>query len=250
MDLKNIWIVKNFHKLIYPRQILPKKNYKLLLDFDILKLQQVYLIRRSNLSYDETFFKFGNGFEINEDAIINHPKSILGLSTNIAGGPFKEKHLKFRLNMHSSGNEKWIKKKRVFLYSHLDSISLTAGCAIYMNVNKIHKYPHDCKKPYSNELVKFLSTINTPISEEVNDSGNKTIKVPGTCIIKHDPLVLNYWHAEFHLIDIPNGNEIKKYGSKWLEEYCREIITNVISRNCTPQPTLKNHKLKKDLYIE
>ncbi|MFB9079394.1 hypothetical protein ACFFLS_05865 [Flavobacterium procerum] len=251
MDLRNIWIVKSLHKLIYPRQILPKKCYKLSLDFDLLKSQQqLYLIRRSNLPYEDTFEKLGDKYEINEDALINHPKDILGLSTNIAGGLFKRRHLKFRLIMNSSGNAKWTKKKRVFLYTHLKSISIKDGCPIYMNVNKIHKFPHDYKKPHTNELINFLKSIDTNPIIEKNEGGAKILTMPGTCIVKHDPLILNYWHAEFQLIDVTNEKEITKYGSKWLETYCNDIINNAISRNCMPYPANLDYKLDKSCYTD
>ena len=98
INLKNIFLCKIYRllgKLVYPYCILPKKSYVIKMNFDeLVDNQSIFVLRRSDLCEEETFFRFINGdFLLNDDAIEN--RRVPNLSINLMGGLFKDEHSKF-----------------------------------------------------------------------------------------------------------------------------------------------------------
>lgn len=210
-NLKNLCLCrihKFNNKLVYPNSILPKSNYKNLLVFDdIINQQELFLVRRTELSFHETYFKLGNRYYLKDDAIEN--KRIPNLSTNLLGAFFKPEYSFFRINMKEPASNKW-NGSQVFLHEHLDSYSkVNGGCLIYLNVNNIHlaKFPYNLNsnKDYHSEVKKMEKVFENNIIK--NDDGEEII-LNGSSEIIHDPINLNYWHVEVKIKDF--SNEILK----------------------------------------
>ncbi|MFL9845071.1 hypothetical protein [Flavobacterium rhizosphaerae] len=253
MDLKNIW--KHKFSVFNLISILPKKAYKQNIDFDnLLSKNQIFLLRRSNLSFSSTYRKNGSGgYECNEDALVNNPKEAFNLSTNIFGGKFKEKHINFRLSLKHFAGRKWHKGTKICTFKHLSGVTINPpSCSIFIDANKIHRVPRTYSKDLkpNDNILKNYEKI-TGFNPVMKKKGNKenSYELSGYCKIVHDPLNFNYWHAEYGFYDF-DDQRIKKLGAKWIESFYNNLIDNTISINCYPEPFGNNYKINKDTYLD
>jgi len=100
-------------KLIFPLEILPKRNYRPVINLSsLIENQSVFILRRSNASFSDTFNELGY---LRESALI--PKEIPNLSLNLLGGKFKPKDACFRII--NNGQKKWMNNEPVFLCEYL-----------------------------------------------------------------------------------------------------------------------------------
>jgi hypothetical protein len=232
-NLKNLWYCKIHelnNKLVYPNCILPKLNYKQILTFDeITKKQGLLLLRRSELCFEDTFFKLGDKYLLKDDAI--SLKRIPNLSTNLLGGHFEPKHSSFRVNLYTLASEKW-NGSIVYLSEHLNSYSkVEEGCVIYLNANNIHStvFPYNLKSNVSHhkEIENFQEIFKDNILK--NEMG-EVIELKGSACISHEPINLNYWHVEVNIKDYKGGiiTEVKNSQSK---QFAQEALINLIKVN-------------------
>jgi hypothetical protein len=139
-------IYKFFGKLDYPNEILPKSNYRINLDFDsITQVHNVFLLRRAEMNFEDTFFKLGDRYILKADAIPIDYNRIPNLSTNLLGAGFKSDYSAFRVKMGSLAEKKW-NGNNVYLWEHIDSYSkVEDGCVIYLNANNLHnaRFPYN-----------------------------------------------------------------------------------------------------------
>lgn len=251
MDFKNTWFYKLYCGIIYPKSILSKTKFVDGIDFDILiSAQDVFLLRRSDKKFDETFLKVGNRTQLRVGILKKN--NVLYLSMNLFGAFFKEKYIKYRILIDTFGGEKWNKKSTISFFKNpcllSKSISnLSEGCPIYINANEIHNISHPYDMFPSSDLEKYFKAFGITPQKIKVDSIEK-YKVYATCMLRHDPLNLNYWHVEYIIKDHKN-EEIKKYGAKWLDALCTSVATDVLTFYSSAQPTSSNYKIAEKHYI-
>lgn len=219
----------------YPTTILPKKRYKIEIDIDNLFAgQDIFLLRKSDLSEADTFKKFSNGQNLLVDDAIN-TKRVINLSTNIIGGFFKQKHTIYR--PLDEGTKEWNGDKiKMSSFKRAYKIEKPMG-NIFIKANKLH-----------NKTIPFTVASDDNIHKEISKFekafGNKTIKsnergtpikLLGKIKIKHVPVNLNYWHAELKIYSY-DDNTIEKYKSNTkTNALLDEIFTNWIKVNSEPK---------------
>lgn len=210
-------------KLIFPLQILPKRNYKSVMNISaLIENQSVFILRRSDNSFSDTFNELGL---LREKALI--PKEIPFLSLNLLGGKFKPAYACFRII--NDGQKKWINNEPIFICEYLkDFKKLNTTCNIYLNANGIDNqsipYEMTKNKPLEKEINKFFNYIPKP---HIKDG---KFELMGKTEIHHDPTKLNYWHVEYNLIDY-KGETLKYNGSEYIKGFCKKVITDILCAN-------------------
>lgn len=232
-SLKNTFLCKIYKfngKLDYPQNILPNPNYKKILNFDdIVEVHNIFLLRRSEVSFEEAFFKLGNRYVLKDDAI--DYKRIPNLSTNLLGGGFKPSYSLFRVLRNTLAEKKW-DGDNVYLSEHLNSYTkVEGGCVVYLNANNIHNvdFPYNLNSnpDFHKEIKKFENVFAEMIKKNVS---GQEIELLGSTKIVHDPINLNYWHVELKLMDY-GGNELKNATSKKHEQIAKHAKNNLIKLN-------------------
>lgn len=234
-SLKSTFLCKIYEisgKLDYPKEVLPKPNYKINLDFDsITQVQNVFLLRRAELNFEDTFFKLGNRYVLKADAIPIDYNRIPNLSTNLLGGGFKSDYSAFRVKMDSLAGKKWI-GTNIYLCEHIDSYSkVEGGCIVYLNANNLHnaKFPYNLgfNQDFHKEVKKFEDTFSKNIIRNEKDG---KIDLIGSTKIVHDPINLNYWHVELKVLDFAN-QELKNASSNKHKQIAQHALDNLVSIN-------------------
>jgi hypothetical protein len=167
--LKNIFLCKILSitgYLKYPVILLPRISYKRIINIDLLiERQQVYIVRRSEKPYSESFYEVGGEYLLREDAL-NH-QHIRGLSLNLLGGLFQSVHIKFRTLLKSFASESWNGYTPIFLSEHTKSIEvLENSYSLYFDANNIHNqkipYNREKTKEFEKEVKKFYENVIAP----------------------------------------------------------------------------------------
>lgn len=218
-------------ELDYPNSILPKRRYKPIINInDLIKEQAVWLIRRSNKNFDDTFDKVGNEYFLKGDVI---PRSdVPSLSLNLLGGYFDSQHIKYRTQLKKPASNKWDGKTIVYLSDHLDDFVVVEDCSpIFIDANAVHDAKVPYKHPVDNDVKNFYKSLNKELVEVDNKTG-----VEGKTVVVHDPINLNYWHVELKVLDY-SGKEVNYKGSKWIKDYCQVILDDVIALSAFPTAT-------------
>ena len=147
-NLTNTYLCKKLRlsgQLVYPYSILPKTKYKLEINFDdLISDGIVYLLRRSDLPFGETFHTFNDGNKVlNDDAIdINR---IPDLSLNLLGSYYKTIHSKYI--PIKDGSKQWVGLK-VYLSEYLNEYKVdNENGHIFINATELHNktLPYDLK---------------------------------------------------------------------------------------------------------
>lgn len=237
INLKNIFLCKKSRllgKLDYPYCILPKVSYIVKMDFDeLVDNQSIYVLRRSDLSEEETFYKLINGdFLLNDDAIEN--RRVPNLSINLMGGLFTNKHSKFV--PLSDAQNRW-EGGSVYLYKYINDYKIESGKGlIFINVNGLHNkqipYTLPSDKNLHKEVANFQKAFGSS-SSIVKNNPPERIELLGKIYFVHDPINLNYWHVE---LKIENYKEeiIQKASNVSSKEFVEELFTNWIKINSSP----------------
>lgn len=232
-SLKNIFLCKIYEingKLDYPKKILPNPNYKKILDFDnITQVKNVFLLRRADMSFEDTFFKLGNQYFLKDDAIDYN--RIPNLSTNLLGGGFKPDYSTFRIKRNTLAEKKW-EGDNVYLSDHVGSYTkVEGGCVVYLNANNLHNvaFPYNLNfnPDFHNEVKNFQNVFSKNI---ISNEKDEKIKLLGSTKVVHDPINLNYWHVELKVMDFA-GKELKNASSKKHEQIAQHALNNLISIN-------------------
>lgn len=243
--LKNIFLSKYytwFENCDFPISIIPKFYYKSLIDIEsLLRSQTIYVIRRSDMSSEDTFNELG---VLRNDAI--KPREIPFLSLNILGGNFKVDHSKFRIL--NKGIERWRNREIISIadfledYTILDDYSL-----VYIEANGVNgqviPYNQNYTKELKKEVDKFFQFVEKP---KIIDESHYLFK--GETKLLHDPINLNYWHMELNVFDF-KGEAIKYKKSKYIENFCNKVITDIICANSF-QELPEISEIPKKLYRE
>lgn len=239
----------NYHRLVgkcdFPISILPRFNYVSVIDIQsLLNGQTVYILRRSDKSFSDTFNDLGN---LREDAIT--PKEIPFLSLNLLGGLFKTDHTRFKVL--NNGMNKW--KNNVFI-SIIDFLNdftqIDNYCIVYIEANGIDSqripYIQTKTKDLTKEINRFFEYIEKPI---ISDGA---YKLEGETKLLHDPINLNYWHLELNVLDYQR-NPIKYKSSKYIEDFCKKVIADIICANSFSNimdiPVIPKNIYKKCIFI-
>lgn len=194
---------------MYPFEILPQKNYKIIDSELLCKNYNVYLLRRSALEKPLD----GNG-KVKFDALIELGKEdrFYTLSWNLFG-VFKEKHTKFIVK--SKDSKEWHTGDVI---PNVEDINFEEceTAVLYLSCKSIYNYP-------------FLYT-NKELKEK--EKSDKKSDKKGFLLIEHKPLNVNFWHFQFFVLK-ENGEPIKNASSKnWtLESLKRNSQTKILLIN-------------------
>jgi len=215
------WLVYK-NKITYPLTIISSRKFVVSINLDLLlDNQDVYVLRRSDHSPEDTFNDMGY---LRADVIKTARMPLL--SVNLLGALFKPEYSKYRIS--NGGDSKW-NGECVFISEHLNDYSeLPESCNIYLHANLAHgqSYPFafDTKDPnHRKELDKYLKGMGLPT---IKEGGGNDLK--GTIKLKHDPRKLNYWHVEYHVYNY-DDQEILTAKRALDKNACDRVITNVIS---------------------
>jgi hypothetical protein len=207
----------------FPKEIIPKVGFLSKIPIDeLIERQNLIVIRRVDKSSDETFNTIGT---LREDALI--PKEIPFLSLNILGGAFKIHHSKYKIN--KDGMERWDGNRKIKLFQFRDSFTeIDNYTIIFMDTSKINNQNFPYNQPKSTEINKEIANFFKHVGLPSLSGGEFNLE--GKIKLLHDPLNLNYWHAELNIIDF-KGDSMKFKRSKYIEKLCSEIIVNIICIN-------------------
>jgi|GEM_PF-3823523 len=232
-------------KCDFPVSILPKFHYVSLIDIQLLlNGQTVYIIRRSDKSFNDTFNDLG---KLREDALT--PKEIPFLSLNMLGGLFKPEHTK--LKVLNSGMNRWKNNDFISIIDFLnDFTKVNNYCIVYIEANGIDgqgvPYSQTSTKDLKREIDLFFKHLDKPVILE-----NK-YKLEGETKLIHDPINLNYWHLELNLLDYKK-EPIRYKSSKYIEEFCKKVISDIVCANShsslTEIPQIPKNVYKTSLFI-
>lgn len=233
-NLKDIFLCKVNDYLgekDYPISLIPQIHYKAKIDIDSLaKGSGAYLVRRSDLPFEDTFNRTKrHGYTLKSDVI--NESDISGLSLNLLGGDFQVEHLKYRILPKTDAQEKWEFNRKVFISEHYKEYELQdVTCEYYFSIGDINKiifsyeYPYEKSNPSIENFFKVMGRENAEVFKD--DNSSKKVKLPGRIKVHHDPLNMNYWHAEIHVYDY-NDNKIER-GAKWTKFFFASAI-NILS---------------------
>lgn len=220
----------SFHKLMrksdFPKSIIPKENFVLLMDMDnLLEHESIFVLRRSDRNYEDTF----NDLGILRDEALS-PREVPNLSINLLGGFFKPEHTKYRII--NRGMQKWGNYKSINISEYLEDFEIIENYTpIFIEANNINEvevpYTQHVNKDITKEVEKFFSIMPKP-----SISGGK-YHLQGKTKLVHDPTNLNYWHAELRLENF-KGDEIKYKKSAYISEFCEKVISDIICANAYP----------------
>lgn len=223
-DLKNFFHCKYLRlqgKLTYPHSILPKTNYKSLIDIDELHShQELVVLRRSSKSKEDSF----NSVGVLRNDIINE-RDIAGLSMNLMGSFFKEQYIKFAPTNNTKAVEKWPGLTKVHLSDFLTLYkTLPVVSPIYYSVSDLHNISIPYIKPNTKDIKDLLNNMNAKF--EISGSN---LVASGKILVTHEPTYLNYWHVELHLINLNSDpvERVKNNTHKVLANYIFEHILSV-----------------------
>jgi len=195
----NTWIRNKIANCIaivsYPIKLIPAKGFTREISIQSLsEIGPIGLVRRSlKLTKEDTFDKFGR---VREDALISHKKDVPGLSLNLLGGTFLTKHICF-LVTKDAGKE-WDGLETQLWRKYIKWVTYQKpSIPIYFLLENLHNQTFPYHRKNDKDVAKMLKALNITPQKEGDD-----IKLYGASIIKHVASRLNYWHAEFRLLDI------------------------------------------------
>lgn len=224
----------NFYKRVgkcdFPVSILPKINYVSVLDLQsLLHDQTVYIVRRSDKSYNDTFNDLG---KLREDAIT--PKEIPFLSLNMLGGLFKPEHIRFRVL--NNGSNPWNNNDFISIFDFLNDFTLVDNyCIVYIEANGIDSQSIPYLQPATKDLTKEINIFFQHVDKPIISDGS--YKLEGETKLLHDPINLNYWHLELNILDYKQ-NPIKYKSSRYIEAFCKKVIDDIICANSFSKLTI------------
>lgn len=244
-NFKNILLYKIYKfigKCDYPIDILPKINFKGLIDFDMLLASnnKIFLIRKSSKSFSETFAVLDGDYILKTDAI--ETNRVARLSLNLLGSFFIPDYLKFKIDHRSSAHSRWNENQKIYISDHFKHYTKeNVSCQIFMHANEIDGCDFPYKHPYSKDSIQKIEEFQkivdcgkiVPIVDPKNK--NKYYEVSGFVKLEHDPLLLNYWHTELVTYTFTKTDEVKKSTSNWQTQYFESVINHILKANSYPQ---------------
>lgn len=234
-SLRNIFVCKYLRiirKLDYPYYILPNTKFKIKIDLDsLIKNQDVYILRRSNLEVDETFETIYDEIILNDDAIDDI--RIVNLSVNLLGGNFQNKHNKYIAKREGALN--WLGNK-VLLSEHKNDYDIVENKGlIFINTRYLHNIEFPYNLPPDQNLHKDIANFQKTFGSNrvVLNNPKETIRLIGKSYFKHSPINLNYWHLE---LKVENYTEkaMETPKNKSDKRFLEQLFINIIKLNAIP----------------
>ncbi len=223
--------------IIYPRAILPRKNFVQKINFDNhLSNFKFWVVRRTEKKPSEAF----DGITLRVDALISELKDVPEMSMNLLGGLFKIKHLKYITK--GQANDKWINSEVVRLKDYRESFEIKNEVyPIYFILNDIHNQEVPYNRRPDQQIKKLYKNLNIPLP--IADFVIST----GISIVSHKPINLNYWHVEFLLSDIKTEQDVKRKNIKtqdnefWQNNLARNALNDILSVNAKKEIAKTNY---------
>lgn len=205
---------------------------------DILKSQDLYVVRRVSLNKGEVFNRLGNvkpgALKINE---------VPNMSMNILGGRYNPSFLKFRTEMAASKNWNGEKKLPLRIYKPYISV-LKNFCGLYIPAKLIHKI----SIPYQASFNKQYKE-NFPNYSFGNVKNGEIVKDTGYSELIHAPTTLNYWHVVLESISPFSGDPIKNSKNAFNSFACDSLLQNIITVSALPNLPEDLEKIDKKFYL-
>src|SRR5665213_1257493 len=213
-SLQKLWkILKDFFqynyacilgKPRYPKKILPKTTYQPTLSIDeIAKQFDLYIVRRADFHCDEVLNEAG----ILKDEVISK-SDVKGLSMNLLGGLFCQKHAKFRAVKKAA--DPW-NYKAIYLSDYLNDYSVKdVWCPLVYQLQDLHDVAIPALNQKNKDTEKYIKANN--LTPELIDN---EYKLEYRMKIIHEPVYLNYWHVELKLYDAAGKEVTKKVTNQW-----------------------------------
>jgi hypothetical protein len=234
-NLRNIFVCKYLRilrKLNYPYCILPITKYKINIDCDtLINNQNIYILRRSNLSNEETFQSVFGQIVLNDDAIDDI--RIANLSVNLLGGTFKNKHCKYLSKGQGASN--W-QGDDVYLSDFINDYKVENNKGlIFIKASYLHNIEFPYNLPSDPHLHKEAAKFQNTVGETrvLLNTPKHPIQVIGKTYFVHSPINLNYWHLELKVenyMEVLLENPKKNSDKRFLEQ----LFTNLIKLNSEP----------------
>lgn len=243
-DLKDFCLCSLYFRKTYPSSILPKIRYVKKIDIDqLLSNQNIIILRRSEISIDETYNKSGN---INEKAI--PLRQINDLSLNILGTKFKLEFFKYSPINKTNAVKEWTGEK-IYLSDHFGNYKIIEGkCAILWNSSEV--YNKNVKRPYVNPKNKELKNILQAFNREfIEDNGNLKGTYSATLTFDHFPTNLNYWHGQLQIIS-DQDNTIEKIKNHYEKEIADQILRDILCVKFIPLDKYTPVAIGKEYYYK
>lgn len=237
-------------KFNYPKRILPRKKYKLKIDFDkYLHTKKFILIRRTDKPQSYAFDELGT---LRIDALINNLQDVQNMSVNLLGAKYRLQYLGYIPKGDATNT--WVKKKCISIKSYKNSVEYNSNVyPIYFILNDIVNHQFQYKRKKDKEYLKIYKEKNSTVPE------GDYIFSTGIIEVIHIPIVLNYWHAEFRLKDIIDNKIVKKVKSHnggfnseyWQNQLVKSALENVLSVKAKPEfPEHIFTKIKRKIYCD
>lgn len=248
----------NFHlfdklgEIKYPKRILPRKKYKLRIDFDkYIHTKKFVLIRRSNRSPSDAF---DEGGMLRFDALINDLKDVPNLSMNLYGAKYRLQYLGYVPK--GKATKPWEKKSSIKKKDFKDSFEYNCDVyPIYFVLNDITNN----KFPYQRIKDKFVSDVYKLLYPTVQIGDY--IEAIGITKVAHVPIMLNYWHVEFIIKDFKDDKGVKRskirgdnggFNSEyWQNKLAQNALENILIMNAKKEfPESVYTKIRRKIYCD
>lgn len=234
---------------MYPRQLLPKAEYRRRLDFNQLcsGVPTLTVVRRSDVAVC-----YLEGTRILEEDCIT--RRVYDYSMNFVGGGFDAyEHIKYRQT--GVGNDSW-DREVILSEEEIDSSYETIEVCypIFFAVRDIHHITIPYKRHFNKKKDMWQSL--KPLSDEIEmqrydelwGKGNGCIDLKGEILVAHVPTMMNYWHVELKIIEKEGtGKAVKGSSVAWKESIRNHVVNYLRSHSLYPSE-VKDYVIPEEWY--
>ncbi len=213
---------------LYPREIIPRKNYVLRMDIEHLHLLINGLLFARRIEGDINLFitPFDNHYRFRLAAL--EPSRLLpGFSMNLLGGKYvPDRHQAY--NPRGKGAKEWQGERiKMWRFRLSQDYSYSEECtSVFVQAASLCSIPVPYKKTLTKE--EHESYVKRGIDVDSYTSKTKYSLCGEMCAIHH-PTQLNYWHVQADVI--PAGEEMPMKGGTtgWKEDVSNYLIQYYLS---------------------
>lgn len=185
----------------YPKELLPKSNYKLISTDELNN--NFSLIRKSKKSKKDSIDNIG---DVRLDAICEEEREreVFGLSFNLFG-IYKIEHIKITIE-NRGYHDYWNPEQEPLSIDEISFSLDNEAFPIFFLILNLHNIDFPYEKTIKNKHTESLT---------------------GTCRIEHKPTKCNFWHFELSIYSSEN-NYIKYNSSLWKKKISKYILKSIL----------------------
>lgn len=187
---------------LYPRAILPRKNFIPQINFvEYLSNYKFLTVRRTSKKPTDAFDEHG---VLRVDALISDLKDVPEMSLSLLGGLFQLKHLKYVPKGEAS--KKWTSGNNIKLSYLKKTFEIENEIyPIFFILNEICNQEIPVKRRTDDiEIKKLYKCLNKTLPHK------EFVDLTGVSLVSHEPVNFNYWHIEFLLKDLGTNQPVKR----------------------------------------